>query len=230
MCRVTVVTPLYNAAKFIDQTVRSVLMQTHGDWELMLIDDCSTDNSFELARSYQVKDRRIKVFRLEKNSGAAAARNLGIKKASGRFIAFLDSDDVWSPEKLEKQVFFMLNNNVEFSYTAYEKINEKGEMLFKVGVPAKVSYKGLLKTCVIGCLTAMYDTHKVGKVYMPENTRREDYATWLEILRRVGSAHGINEPLAQYRVYAGQSSAKKANMAVENWRLYRELEGLNVFQ
>lgn len=228
--KVSVITPLYNCSDFLEQTIQSVLSQTYKNWEMIMVDDCSKDNSLEIAQRYAAQDSRIKVIQLDKNSGAAVARNTAIEAAKGRFIAFLDSDDLWLPSKLEQQIDFMLQNNVAFSYTAYKKINEKGEVFGFVGVPQKVSYKQLLKTCVIGCLTAVYDTEKLGKVYMPTNTKREDFATWLNILKQIDFAHGLTAPLAQYRVYANQTSGKKASMAKENWRLYRDLEKLNFFQ
>lgn len=219
--------PLYNCENFLSQTSVSVLNQTHTSWELIMVDDCSTDGSFTIAKDLAASNPKIKLLQLKKNSGAAIARNTAIEAATGRFIAFLDSDDLWHPEKLEKQIDFMQKNDYAFTYTAYEKINEEGMAFQVVGVPEKVSYHDLLKTNVIGCLTAMYDTEKLGKVYMPTNTKREDFATWLQILKKVNYAYGINESLAQYRVYDAQSSSKKVNMAKENWLLYKDIEKLN---
>ena len=230
MSTVSVITPSHNSAQFISETIRSVLNQSFSDWELIVVDDCSTDNSVEVIQSFVDQDSRIKLIQLSENSGAAVARNTAIEAAAGRFIAFLDSDDKWLPHKLETQIQFMEDNDVAFSYAAYEKINEKGEVFGLMGVPEKVSYKQLLKTCVIGCLTAVYDTEKLGKVYMPTSTKREDFATWLNILKQIDFAHGLTVPLAQYRVYANQTSGKKVSMAKENWRLYRDLEKLNFFQ
>ena len=124
----------------------------------------------------------------------------------------------------------MEKNNYSFTYTAYEKVVENGVVFGSVGVPAKVSYSELLKTCVIGCLTAIYDVEKLGKVYMPTNTKREDFATWLNVLKKIDFAYGIKENLSQYRVYKSQSSNKKVKMAKENWKLYREIEKLNIFK
>lgn len=227
---VSIITPLYNCSDYLEQTIQSVLSQTYQDWEMIMVDDCSTDNSLEIAQKYAAQDSRIKVFQLEKNSGAAVARNTAIEATAGRFIAFLDSDDKWLPHKLETQIQFMEDNDVAFSYAAYEKINEEGKVFGLMGVPEKVNYKQLLKTCVIGCLTAVYDVNKLGKVYMPTSTKREDFATWLNILKQIDFAHGLTVPLAQYRVYANQTSGKKASMAKENWQLYRDLEKLNFFQ
>lgn len=226
----SIITPIYNCEGFLAQTFSSVLNQTYTNFELIVVDDCSTDYSFEIAQKFAEHDSRIKVFQLDKNSGAAIARNTAIDAAQGRFIAFLDSDDLWHPEKLEKQINFMLENKIDISYTAYEKIDEEGKQFQMVGIPNKINYNELLKTCVIGCLTAVYDTKKIGKIYMPTNTKREDFATWLNILKKVDYAYGLPEVLAQYRVYENQTSSKKASMAKENWRLYRNLEKLNIIK
>lgn len=227
MEKVSVIMPIYNSARFIAASIDSVLKQTYINWELILIDDCSGDDSAIIAKSYCDKDSRIKLLRLDENSGAAVARNRGIEVAEGRFIAFLDSDDLWVPEKLDTQVGFMLEKKVAFSYTAYKKIDEYGHDLFELGVPTSLSYQVLLKACVIGCLTVIYDTSQIGKVYMPLGTKREDYALWLKILREKNIlAQGLNRVLASYRVYPHQSSSKKYSMAKENWRLLRNNENL----
>ena len=230
MSLVSIITPLYNCSDFLEQTIKSVLSQTYQDWEMIMVDDCSRDNSLGIAQRYAVRDARIKVLQLAKNSGAAAARNAAIEISKGRFIAFLDSDDLWGFDKLERQIQYMLINDVDFSYTAYEKIDENGNAFSVMGVPQIVSYVDLLKTNCIGCLTVIYDTKILGKVYMPINTKREDYATWLAILKKIDYAYGMNEVLAQYRVYDSQASSKKAKMAKENWRLYRDVEKLGLLK
>lgn len=227
---VSIITPSYNSAKFIGKTIESVLDQIYQNWEMIIVDDVSPDNSNKIIEEYSKKDTRIKLIKLEQNSGAAVARNRAIKESKGRYIAFLDADDMWKPEKLEKQIEFMRKNNYAFTYTAYEKIDENGLVFGEIGVPLKVSYNQLLKICVIGCLTAIYDVEKLGKVYMPTNTKREDFATWLNILKKVDFAYGIKQNLSQYRVYKSQSSNKKVKMAKENWKLYREIEKLNIFK
>lgn len=227
---VSIITPSYNSEKYISETIDSVLSQTYQNWEMIIIDDVSPDDSSSVIEGYCKKDNRIKLIKLEQNSGAAVARNRAIEEAEGRYIAFLDADDIWKPEKLEKQIEFMRKNNYAFTYTAYEKIDESGLVFGEIGVPLKVSYNQLLKTCVIGCLTAIYDVEKLGKVYMPTNTKREDFATWLNILKKVDFAYGIKQNLSQYRVYKSQSSNKKVKMAKENWKLYREIEKLNIFK
>ena len=227
---ISIITPLYNCAAFLEQTIQSVISQTYQNWEMIMVDDCSQDDSLLIATQYAEKDKRIKVIKLEKNSGAAVARNTAIAAAKGRFIAFLDSDDLWLSKKLELQIKFMLSKDIAFSYTAYEKMNQNGEVFELMGIPEQINYTQLLKTCVIGCLTVIYDTNKLGKVHMPLNTKREDFATWLSIIKEVNCAYGLTIPLAQYRVYSNQTSSKKVNMAKENWRLYRDLEKLGLLQ
>ena len=223
---VSIITPLYNCADFLAHTIESVISQTYQDWEMILVDDCSQDNSLAIAQGYASKDARIKVIKLDKNSGAAVARNAAIEAAQGRYIAFLDSDDRWLPNKLEKQLTFMQCNSVAFSYSAYGKVNEAGESIGLMGVPEKVSYHDLLKMCSIGCLTAMYDTKQLGKVYMPLIRKRQDLGLWLRILKKIPYAYGINEVLAQYQVRADSISANKRSAAQFTWRLYREVEQL----
>ncbi|HDX8438306.1 TPA: glycosyltransferase family 2 protein [Aeromonas dhakensis] len=230
MEKVSVIMPLYNSARFLAASIDSVLKQKYTNWELILIDDCSGDDSVIIAQEYCDRDSRIRLVRLAENSGAAVARNHGIEVAEGRFIAFLDSDDIWLPGKLDTQIEFMLKNKVAFSYTAYKKIDAYGNDLFELGVPSSLSYRALLKACVIGCLTVIYDVSQIGKVYMPLGTKREDYALWLKILREKNIiAQGVNRVLASYRVYPHQSSSKKLTMAKENWRLLREHEKLKIF-
>ena len=230
MALVSIITPSYNSSPFISNTLKSVASQSFDNWEMIIVDDYSSDNSAEVIQQYASQDPRIKFIQLEKNSGAAVARNTAIEASTGRFIAFLDSDDLWHPEKLEKQINFMLENEVAFSYTAYEKIDENGVPFQTMPVPKKINYNNLLKTNVIGCLTAVYDTKYLGKIYMPTNTKREDFAAWLSILKKTDCAYGMPDVLAQYRVYESQSSSKKASMAKENWRLYRDIEKLNIFK
>lgn len=226
MVDVSVITPLYNSAEFIDKTIRSVLAQTYHDWEMIMVDDCSKDRSLVIAQSYAELDGRIKVIALDKNSGAAVARNAAIRAAKGRYIAFLDSDDQWLPHKLETQLSFMRNRDVAFSFSAYEKIDEYGGAVGVVGVPERVGYTDLLKVCSIGCLTSVYDTKKLGKIYMPLIRKRQDLGLWLRILKKEPYAYGIDQVLAKYQLRSGSISANKFLAAKFTWRLYRKVEGL----
>src|SRR5690606_24400414 len=227
MAKVTVVTPLYNCSEFMWGTIESVINQAFPDWEMIMVDDCSTDSTLEIAESYARRDSRIKVIRLSENSGAAVARNTAIERATGRYIAFLDSDDRWYPQKLERQLAFMEREGIHFSYAAYEKVDPEGNVVAKLRVPEKVGYHDLLKVCTIGCLTAMYDTKHLGKVYMPLIRKRQDLGLWLRILKKVPYAYGVQEVLGQYQLRAESISADKRSAARYTWRLYREVEGLN---
>jgi glycosyltransferase involved in cell wall biosynthesis len=225
---VSIITPSYSSEEYIASTIDSVLAQSFFDWEMIVVDDCSPDNSNQLVEGYIAKDSRIKLIRLVENAGAAVARNTGIQAAQGRFIAFLDSDDRWLPEKLEKQLTFMRKYNIAFSYTAYEKLDSHGAVIAKVNIPSKVSYRDLLKVCSIGCLTAMYDTEKLGKLYMPLIRKRQDLGLWLRILKDIPYAYGVDEVLAQYQLRPDSISSNKFNAASYTWRLYRDVEKLSM--
>lgn len=226
---VSIITPVHNAYSHIEDTIQSILKQTFSDWELILIDDYSSDKGIHILNKYEELDPRIHLFENPKNLGAAISRNKGIEKAKGRLIAFLDSDDLWEPNKLELQVKFMLENNHAFSFTGYHKFrgdNIVGQHI----VPAKVNHEELLKTCSIGCLTAMYDTDQLGKVYMPIISRRQDFALWLKILKMIPYAYGINQPLAKYRLRGDSISGNKFLAAKYQWKVYREFEHLSLFK
>ncbi|MEI4602653.1 glycosyltransferase family 2 protein [Bacillus cereus] len=226
---VSIVTPSYNASSFIKETIQSVQSQTYKKWEMIIIDDVSKDNTCELIKEEIKKDDRIRLIELEENGGAAIARNTGINCAEGKYIAFLDSDDLWLPEKLEKQVAFMQNNDLAFSFTSYQIMNQDGILTDKVvQVPEKINYNELLKNTIIGCLTVMLDIEKLGKVQMPNIRTRQDTATWLKILRQGHYAYGLDEVLSKYRKVENSISSKKFRMAKMNWKLYREIEGLSI--
>lgn len=195
---------------------------------MIIVDDCSTDDSVEIIKSFMDQDSRIKLIQLSENLGAAVARNTAIEVAQGRYISFLDSDDLWLPDKLAKELKFMQQNKYPFIYAAYDKIDENEQVFGHIGVPDRVSYSDLLKVCSIGCLTAMYDTKYFGKVYMPLIRKRQDLGLWLRLLKKTDYAYGLNETLAQYRVRTNSISANKANAAKFTWRLYRDVEGLNL--
>jgi glycosyltransferase involved in cell wall biosynthesis len=222
---VSVVTPVWNAAATLAATVASVQAQSFPDWEMLLVDDGSTDGSRALADRLAAADPRLRVLGQGANTGAAAARNRGIREARGRFIAFLDADDLWRPEKLALQLG-ALNAGQPLVFAAYRRIDALGRPLGTVRPPARVSRAGLLRGNVIGCLTAIYDSEALGKVEMPPLARRQDYGLWLELLRRTPYAHALPEVLADYRVRPGSLSADKLAAARATWALYREVEGL----
>ncbi len=222
---VSIITPSYKAKKFIDKTIESVLAQTYQNWEMIIVDDFSSDNSNEIIEKYLQKDNRIKLIKLNRNSGAAISRNRAIEEAQGQYIAFLDSDDLWKPQKLEKQIKFMQQKDCALSYTQYETINEQGEKINRTKkTPTKVSYSDLLKSDHIGCLTAIYDTKKIGKVYMPIMDRRQDYALWLKILKKIDFAYGLEERLASYRMLKDSLSSNKWKLVEYNFYLFRDEE------
>ena len=227
---VSIIMPNYNSQKYVEKTIKSVLAQTYQNWELLFVDDCSTDKSLEIARSFN--DDRIKIFQNEENSGAAISRNRAISEAKGRWIAFLDSDDLWQEDKLLKHVAFMAENDVAFSCTPYSVINDDGDEI-SVFSPKedKYTYKDILKHSYIGCLTVIYDSDKVGKVYMPDNAvKREDLACWLQILKTGTDVVCFHENLSTYVVHQNSVSSNKLKMAKYQWRVYRKVEKLSLLK
>jgi len=224
---VSIITPLYNAEKTIVQTIESVLAQSYKNWEMLIVNDYSSDNSKEIITKYMLVDHRIKYIELQENKGAAYARNKALEKAVGRYIAFLDADDFWKPRKLEEQIAFMQKKNIALSYTSYDVINQEGEIRKIFKAKAKISYIDMLKTSQIGCLTAIYDTDKLGKVYMPMIRKRQDYALWLHILKQIGHAEGLQNSLAVYRITKSSLSSNKFKAAQYQWKVYREFEKLS---
>ena len=229
--RVSVIMPAYNAAIYFKKSIESVLSQTYPDWELLVIDDCSTDNSAAIIKEYAAKDTRIKYLKTDASSGSPTLpRNIGIEHAQGRFIAFLDSDDAWLPDKLEKQVRLFENDRTAIVFSDYEKMSENGERNGRViKAPRKVTYRQLLKGNVIGNLTGMYDTEKVGKVYCP-HIHHEDYVLWLSILKQGYIARNTGTVEALYRVRKQSVSADKRAVISWQWHIYREIEKLDVLQ
>jgi teichuronic acid biosynthesis glycosyltransferase TuaG len=223
--KVSIITPVFNSANFIAATIQSVLNQTYPHWEMILVDDVSNDNSVKIIQSFS--DSRIKLIQLTKNSGPAVARNKAIAAATGRFIAFIDSDDLWLPEKLDKQLQFMLSKKAAVTHTAYEVIDIKGIPTGKIiHAPEILSYNQLLNYNYIGCLTGIYDTEQTGKVFMPEIPKRQDYGLWLAILRKGFKAYYLDEVLAKYRTGRQSVSSNKFETAKYNWQILRNIECL----
>ncbi|MEE0450594.1 glycosyltransferase family 2 protein [Peptacetobacter sp.] len=228
---VSIITPVYNAERFLEDTIKSVQKQSYKNWELVLVDDCSKDSSSEIIEKFQNSDDRIRYIKLEKNSGAAISRNTGIKNAKGRFIAFVDSDDLWEKTKLEKQIEYMLRENIGFSFTSYRYMRENGEKTTKVAkAPKKIDYEGLLKNTIIGCSTVVLDRKIIGDFEMPLVKRGQDTATWLKILRTEKYAYGIEEPLVNYRIVGNSLSSNKIKALKRTWNTYRNVEGLGLFK
>lgn len=229
MNKVSIIMPAFNAENYIAKSIQSVLNQTYKDFELIVINDKSTDNTMNIVNDFIRKDQRIKVIDLKENQGVAQARNHGIKASTGRFIAFLDSDDLWHSEKLNKQISFMHENDCAFSYTAYEIIDHKGMRLQQyVKVPKSRSYKQLLRGNFIGCLTVVIDKTKV-KPFEMLKIGHEDYALWLSILKENDiKAYGLTEILAYYRKGQVSVSSNKNRAMKWQWNIIRNIEKKNI--
>ena len=225
---VSIITPSHNAEKFIALTIESVLAQTYQEWEMIVVDDLSSDNTVQVIEDYAQNDPRIKLIKLEQKSGPAVARNRAIEASRGQYIAFLDADDLWMPEKLEKQISFMIKHDLAFTYSSYKVINVEDEALTTFVTLPEISYESMLKTCSVGCLTAVYDREKIGKMYMPKLPKRQDYALWLSILKKIGTTKGLLEPLACYRIGQTSVSSNKIDAAVWQWKVYRDVEQLGL--
>lgn len=225
---VSIVMPAFNCEKFISLTLDSVIKQTYQNWEVIVIDDCSTDGTAKVVQKYIKKDTRIKYYKLERNSGTALARNKAIDMAMGKYIAFLDSDDTWEPEKLTKQVNFMDENNFHFTCTSYKKIDEQGKYLNKtIFSKTKSSYNDILRTCP-GNSTVMYNAEKLGKFKIHNIRKRNDYVLWLQIIKKEKYLHGIPEPLSSHRIRNESISSNKTSLIKYHWKIYREIEKLSL--
>jgi len=229
--KVSIITPLYNSEKFITETINSVINQTYNKWELLVIDDCSRDHSADIVKEFSERDERIKYFKTDFPSGSPTIpRNLGIKLATGRYIAFLDSDDLWNFEKLMKQLELFSSIDVAIVYSDYEKISEEGLSTNRfILAPEKVSYNDLLAGNIIACSTCMYDTKKVGKNYFLKQGH-EDYAMWLSILKKGFIAKNCNYVSMKYRVRDNSISSNKFKAILWVWNIYRKNEGLNLLK
>lgn len=226
---VSIITPTYNSEKFIAQTIISVLNQSYTNWEMIIVDDCSTDKTQQIITSYQEKDYRIKLIKLDKNSGAGVARNEAIIISKGRFIAFLDSDDLWKSTKLEKQINFLLSNNLPFTFSFYDCIDEDGKLLNKrIEAPETLTYRQLFFCNFIGNLTGIYDVNYFGKIPISTIRKRQDWIVWLTILKKIKKARPIPESLAFYRVRKNSISSSKINLLKHNLKVYRLHHKLNV--
>ncbi|MEN1968861.1 glycosyltransferase family 2 protein [Lentibacillus sp. N15] len=227
---VSIIIPTYNSGEFIGRTLNTVLAQTYQNWEVIIVDDCSTDNTEEIVNNYKLKEPRINYYRLDKNSGAAIARNKAVNYALGRYIAFLDSDDLWFPEKLTKQITFMKSNNYTFTCTSYTKIDEKDNYLNRViNATVESDYDGILKRNP-GNSTIIYDSNVLGKFKIPDIRKRNDYVMWLQVIKKAKYLYGIKEPLGSHRIRTGSLSQKKLNLVGYHWKVYREIEQLSIIK
>ena len=228
---VSVIMPSYNAEKYIAESIESVLHQTYSNWELIVTDDCSSDHTPDIVRGFCEMDSRIDFVVARQHSGIAGTRNQCLSRAKGRFVAFLDNDDLWYPEKLEKQVGFMLDKGCAFSYSAYELMREdgtpKGKTIQTAGV---ISYNKYLRNTIIGSGTIMLDQQQTGSLVMPDNATSDDMALWCKILKDGHRAYPIPEVLMRYRVRSNSASANKWNAAKDVWLVYRRQERLPFFR
>lgn len=228
---VTVIIPAYNSEQFLTESIHSVQQQSLTNWELVAVDDCSTDSTHKILQAYSEEDSRIRSFRNNKNSGPALTRNRAIEAASGRYIAFLDSDDIWYPTKLSAQIDLMKRTGAGLVYTDYDVFRkDANNPLRTIRCPQTVRYKDFLRGCPIGCLTAIYDTEKVGKIYMPELRQRQDWGLWMRILRKCDMGVGINTSLAALRVHNSSLTANKFRATKYTWQLLRQEADLDPFR
>lgn len=223
MSKVSVIMPAYNAEKYLPDAIMSVQAQTFSDWELVICDDCSTDHTYQVALDYAQKDTRIKLIRNEKNSGVAQTRNNALDAATGEYIAFLDSDDLWLPDKLQKQIDFMRDRGCVLSYTAYQKFfDDSGQKGKTIPAKERMTAKQIYGDTSIGCLTVLVNRKQVGAFHMPLLKHTEDNCTWQEILSRGYTAYGLNEVLALYREGNASLTSSKKKAAMQQWETYRK--------
>lgn len=228
---VSIITPAYNSEKFIEKTIISVLEQDYNNWEMIIVDDCSNDRTCEIVNRWTLNDERIKLIRQNKNSGAAIARNVALEKSKGRFIAYLDADDIWLSDKLSKQVKFMMDMKCGFSCCSYEVIDNEGISKKKfIKMMDKVDYMGFLTNNLLQTVGIMVDLEIIqrDKLVMPNMRRRQDAATWLKVLKSGHMCYGMKEVLAQYRRVEGSLSSNKVKAVKGVWYLYRKVEKLNL--
>ncbi|MBU6462894.1 MAG: glycosyltransferase family 2 protein [Bradyrhizobium sp.] len=225
---ISIITPSWNVEHLIGETIASVQAQTFADWELLIADDCSTDNTAIVIEGFAAKDPRVKLIRQKRNGGPALARQAAIEQAQGRFVAFLDSDDLWMPAKLERQIAFAREHRAALSYTAFRRINEDGSIKGRlITVPASLTYAQLLKNTAVATLTAIIDREIAGNFAM-KNEGYDDFCLWLDILRPGHVAYGLSEDLARYRVRGVSVSSRPMRSAGWVWHIYRNVEHLSL--
>lgn len=225
---VSIIMPSYNTENFIVDTINSVLKQTYKNWELIIVDDCSTDNTMDILK--QFNDDRIKICKNEKNSGAAISRNKALREAKGKWVAFLDSDDLWYPDKLEKQIKFMEDNDYHFSYTNYEEIDEESKSLNRlITGPKKITKRKMYNYCWLGCLTVMYDAETIGVIQIKDIRKNNDYAMWLQVCKKE-KCYLLEECLAKYRRGRVGSISSNSVMKLIRWhyKLFRDTDNRSI--
>lgn len=229
MPEVSIITPCYNSSKFLKETMDSVLNQTFTDWEWLITDDKSTDNSVEIIKN--INDARVKLTIAEKNGGAGHARNLSLETAEGRYITFLDADDFWEPNFLEEMVNFMKKENAELAYSNYARCNEQLEpQIEDFKADKDVTFNNLLKTCRLSLLSSMYDSQRVGKEFFPEGSKREDHVMWLNLLKRIPVGKPLPKTMAKYRMHSTSVSRKKKNIVKDQYLVYKDFMGFSTLK
>ena len=227
---VSIIMPSYNCGRYVEKTIHSVQAQTYKDWEIIFIDDCSNDGTIENVKGLQKNDKRIRLFKNETNSGAAVSRNYALREAKGKYIAFLDSDDIWEPTKLEKQIRFMEENNYKFSYTSYSEMDSEGnDTGVVVSGPSRITKAGMYAFCWPGCLTVMYDREAVGLIQIEDIKKNNDYAMWLKVCKKA-DCYLLPEVLAKSRRGRSGSVSSHSVITMVKWhyKLWREAEKRNV--
>lgn len=221
MPEVSIITPVFNSSRFLQQTIDCVLNQTFTDWEWMITDDQSTDDSAEIIR--KINDGRIQLILAKKNGGAGYARNISLEKASGRFITFLDADDFWEPNFLEEMVSFMKKDKAELAYSNYARCDENlNPVIEDFKADKEVTFNNLLKTCRLSLLSSMYDSARVGKEFFPEGSKREDHIMWLNLLKKIPVGKPLPKTMAKYRMHAASISRKKTNIIKDQYLVYKD--------
>ena len=225
---VSIIVPSFNSEKFISETILSIQNQTYTNWEIILVDDCSIDGTIAIIENFSKDDPRIKWFQLSENSGTGVARNMAINKAKGRYIAFLDADDLWKPEKLQKQIDFLVSKNIPFTFSSYDCIDEQGNSMYKRVVPPQnLTYNQLFFCNYVGNLTGIYDTDFFGKIPISPIRKRQDWMHWLTILKKIKTAQAVPQSLAYYRVRSNSISSSKTALIKHNFAVYRQFHQLN---
>lgn len=232
MDKISIITPSYNSNLYIKETYESIISQTYENWEWIVTDDCSSDKSYETLKKISNKDHRVRIFRNSKNNGAAFSRNCSISHSKAEYLAFLDIDDLWLPDKLTTQISYMKSKDINFSFTAYELIDIFGEPLNRVwdyGHKNSISYNDMLKKkAIIGCSTVMLKKNAFEDFMMPDIRTGQDYALWLKLLKTEHRAYPINEILTKYRIVPGSISRNKIKKAIQQWEIYRSIEKLSM--
>jgi teichuronic acid biosynthesis glycosyltransferase TuaG len=225
---ISIIIPSYNSESYLEACINSVLNQTYNNWEMLIVDDGSTDSSRQIIQHFANSENRIKPLYLDSNIGAAAARNLALENSSASYIAFLDSDDLWLPTKLDVQLRFMQENNYDFTFSSYNIVSEHGKKIIsKIIAPKKISYNQYLKNTIIGCLTVMINKDKFKSVKMPCLRSSHDMALWLNLLRDGRYAYGLNHCLANYRLVKTSNTSNKFKAIYDVWLVYRKHEGFS---